>query len=288
VPERYQRWEGIRERNVILSVTMRVFGHGRKQPTLVERVHLFFLYASAWYFVYGLMLRRRGDICRKAWVDTCVPIDLGGGCVGRGSTCASEDLLADTPDRFNDYEAISASTRVEMDESKARCVDEGIVDSICDLPMCRALHSSRESITCSAMSEGDAVPDGFCMCDDPFGRVAVEIMFYTIAMKVLYLPFWYSFVVDLEAISKKCHMVMLCLAIFLYSMLFLCGGMVIMTFVNQWKGWGWETGQWFVSFIFLCLLEVVKSFLFGFVIGSYVIEPLCCKYVARVWKFMLA
>lgn len=278
VPERYQRWEGIRERNTILSLGFGAFGYGRKQPTKAERLHLFLLFAFVWYLAYSINLRRRGRPCRKAWVEKCVPESLGGSCT---VDCATEEVLAETPDAFSDYNSVMESTRYGAELDEAACLQGSTAPDLCTIPMCTTGGDA-------CIDEPDS-SDGFCMCYSGVWAYLVEILLYTILFKLLYMPFWYLLVFDL----KKCcgsyaHWCIESLVVILYLFIFTISVAILYRYMNDMTGFLWESGFWFVTFFLLCLFEVVKSFTFGFLVGTYVVRPLCGPFVAGCWKFMLA
>jgi len=292
-PERYQRWEGIRERNTILSLFFSLFGHGRVQPTKCERLQLFFLYASVWYLAYTFSLRRRGNPCRKAWVDACVPARLGGGCLktGIGATgvgkwnCSSTAVLAKTPSGWDDWSKLSSSTRVGINIEKADCVEAG--HSPCSVPMCAV-----EGPTCEYKTDG---LQGFCKCNSWHILVIWDTILYTCLFKLFYMPFWYLFVADLTACVGRCCAVCLHMLVIPFYLIFmLLSVMILWRYMDDMEGFWWETCWWFVSFCILCCFEVVKSFTFGFLLGSYVIKPICAPcglpgaYFTGFYKFLLA
>jgi len=280
-PERYQRWEGIRERNTILSLIFGLLGYGRKQPTKFERVQLFLLYASVWYLAYTMSLRRRGRPCRKAWVEACVPQHLGGGCDGTGryGNCSSAAVLALSPDGFDDYEAMMSSTRIGIDIDKAECVKAG--HSPCSIPLC-----ATEGPTCEFKRDGVG---GFCRCNDWGSLFVFDTIMYTFLFKLLYMPFWYLMVMDLESVFG--HRVDRCISAsvaILYATILLLTVIVLWRYMDTADGFAWETFWWFVSFFFLCCFEVVKSFTLGFLLGAYVVRPLFGPCASGIWKFLLA
>jgi len=288
VPERYQRWEGIRERNTILSLGFGVAGYGRKQPTKVERLHLFLLFAFVWYLAYSINLRRRGRPCRKAWVEKCVPESLGGSCT---VDCSPAEVLAETPEAFSDYEAVKESTSFAAEFEEAACLTGSIkfeksrrrLTSTCTIPMC-----ATDGKAC--IDEPDAT-EGFCICYSGIGAYFVEALLYTILFKLLYMPFWYLMVADLKALPwclKGLHWCVETLVVVLYVFIFGISVVILYRYMNELKGFLWETGWYLMSFFIMCLFEVVKSFSLGFLMGTYVIRPLCGPFVAGCWKFMLA
>merc|ERR1739838_972024 len=99
--------------------------------------------------------------------------------------------------------------------------------------MCRA--PGRNGSICASISDGDDIT-GFCNCDGFHERVALEWLFYTIATKILHLPFWHIFVIDLEEVSKTCHRLVLFLATSLHTTMFLCGALVMWSEIKQWRG----------------------------------------------------
>lgn len=281
VPERYQRWEGIRERNTILSLIFGLFGHGRKQPTKFERMQLFILYASVWYLAYSMSLRRRGRPCRKAWVDACVPEHLGGGCRGIGDlgNCSSANILAMTPEAFNDYGNMRSSTRIGINIKEAECVKAG--HSPCSIPLCAA-----EGATCEYKQDG---LKGFCRCNSWIRLVVWDTIMYTFFFKLLYMPFWYLFVTDLEIYLGRAGNFLVALTVApLYIIILMLSVVILWTYMETAGGVAYETMFWFFSFVCLCCFEVVKSFTFGMLLGSYVIRPICGPCVSGVWKFLLA
>lgn len=278
VPERYQRWEGIRERNAILSLAFGIAGRCRKQPRLNERTHLFLLYAAVWFFSYSITIRRRGITCRKAWVETCVPVDRGGGCI---DTCASTVVLGATPEGFADFSAVARSSRHKLDINKMRCVESGVVESVCDLPMC----ARRGGEAC--ISDGHQ-PSGLCPCDPAVGARIYEVLLYTVAFKLLHYPYWLLYVRDLSSWHWCLRRMAYASSIVIYVFLFTMSFHVLWSYLEDSGAVLWETGAWLISFASLCLFEVVKSFTVGFIVGAYVIDALCCHTVSQIWKFCLA
>jgi len=265
VPERYQRWEGIRERNVITSNLAALCGRGRKQPSRVERLHLLILYAAVWFLCYAISLRRRGNPCRKAWVEECVPASLGGRC---SNECATAAILDKTPERFSNFQDVIDETQFGLDVDKAACVSQGSVQSPCDVGMC----ADEGERTCFDKADGTT---GFCRCDPTAFRVVYDIALYCLAFKVCYLPYWYLFVMDTD---KKCGVVCSRVISFsvivLYTIIFALGLVILATFMGTVIGVYWEILWWLATFSVLCCTEVVKAFIFGFIVGTYVITPI--------------
>lgn len=285
VPERYQRWEGIRERNTILSLFFGMCGHGRKQPIKFERIQLFILYASVWYLAYTMSLRRRGRPCRKAWVEACVPENMGGGCSGTGrfGNCSSVEILAASPDGFNDFHSMYkgwSSTRIGIKIDEAECVKAG--HSPCSVPLC----ADDKEDTCVDKRDGTG---GFCRCHNWGSLVFFDTVIYTILFKLLYMPFWYLFVIDLEKYCGKIMDRFVTLSVTpLYSIIFTTTIIILWRYMDSADGFAWETSWWFITFLCLCCFEVVKSFTLGFIVGSYVICPLFGPCVSSMWKFLFA
>lgn len=280
VPERYQRWEGIRERNTILSLVFKLCGHGRKLPTLLERVHLFILYASIWWATHIFATRLHGNACRKGWVEACVPLDLGGDCrVG----CATASVLDRTPEDYRDYDTVRHATWTKLDVRRAPCLKEN-VSAACLHPMCAPL--DEESCLSRKVQE---FYGGFCACAPLFKFYIFQVLVYALMFKVLYMPFWYLFVLDLRRCCGPCMAVVFrCIPVPVYVVMLLFGNRWLWEYVHDEHAFWMEFLYWCLSFVVLCLFEVVKSFLLGFVLGRYVISALCGQCSGAIWKFMLA
>jgi len=276
VPERYQRWESIRERNVILSLVLGLLGHGRKQPTSRERIHLLLLYASVWYLSYAFALKYRGEGCRKGWAQTCVPQQLGGGC---SSQCARQEVLQQTPQSFAKYEKVLKVAAVTVNVHDALCVINGNFSSPCEIPMC----APRGQKTCISDRRGAS---GMCKCQP--NSLVFEVVLYTVLFKLLYMPYWYLFVFDLQEFGSWCAWIVARSAMALYLMLFLAGFVMQVQYFHSFGGVVLETIYWLMSFCVICCFEVVKAFTLGFLVGSYVLRPMCGGLPAGVWKFFLS
>jgi len=283
VPERYQRWEGIRERNTILSLAFGLAGHGRKQPTKLERVQLFLLYAAVWYMCYAIMLRRSSYACHRTWAEACAPVSVGGGCTVEAE-CADEEVLARMPDGFSDFSELRARTSFVVEHSDAKCLESGAAASMCQMPMC----APGDEMPC--FRDSDSV-GGFCYCEDYFVLMIFSTLLYTVMFKVLYYPIWLLSGFDLDTMCFNCKTVGRTSNLFvflLYVVLTLCAAMMIGRYTGSTSGLGVETLQWFWTFVALCLFEVVKAFSLGYVGGAYVVYPLFGPCAARAWKFALA
>lgn len=288
VPERYQRWEGIRERNPVLSMAFGLTKFRRKQPTRAERVHLFVLYGAVWYFAYAFTLRRRGRACRKSWIEACVPEDQGGLCT---TNCANRSVLERTPAAFAKYEDLREATMPSVDLNSLACIQEGAVRSACEVAMCT------EAATRSCLSDPKA-SDGICVCDSNEDRVVLESIIYSLLFKIIYMPYLYIFWTDLpNSRITRClpdkyrhvpdYMIQ-CTTVGIYVGLFAIGLFTMEVYFNNLAGILWESLWWFWTFLVLCTIEVFKAFFLGYILGSYVLSPLCCPCFSRIWKFMFS
>mmetsp|Transcript_4047 Transcript_4047/g.11504 ORF Transcript_4047/g.11504 Transcript_4047/m.11504 type:complete len:514 (+) Transcript_4047:75-1616(+) len=278
-PERYQRWEGIRERNPIMSLLFSLSNHGqvcRMQPSRVERVHLFLLYAAVWLFSYSTVLGHRGDQCRMAWAERCVPRNVtGGGCADR---CASDAILDATPQEFRDYERFSL--KIDFNIDAAVCLKAGSIRSPCEIPMCT------RNLDDDCMDEDETA--GFCKCKAVVEVLVWEYILYAVLHKILYLPFWFVLRLDVEDRHRHFNCIILTVVVLMYSMLFLLGLIFMWRLLGgSFTGFAIAFLFWIVSFVLLCCLEVVKAFTLGYIVASYLIRPLC-PILSKLWKFAFA
>jgi len=126
------------------------------------------------------------------------------------------------------------------------------------------------------------------MCKCQPNSLVFEVVLYTVLFKLLYMPYWYLFVFDLQEFGSWCAWIVARSAMALYLMLFLAGFVMQVQYFHSFGGVVLETISWLMSFCVICCFEVVKAFTLGFLVGSYVLRPMCGGLPAGVWKFFLS
>merc|ERR1711920_416980 len=102
---------------------------------------------------------------------------------------------------------------------------------------------------------------------------------------------WLLLKQDLDSVCCDCKAVArlsVLIVFFLFGFLVLIAVGLLASYTGSATGVGRETLSWLLSFVVLCLFEVVKAFTLGYVGGAYVVYPLFGPCVAKAWKFLLA
>merc|ERR1712080_432962 len=111
---------------------------------------------------------------------------------------------------------------------------------------------------------------GFCRCNSLGGLMVFDTILYTVLFKLLYMPFWYLFVADMQQLLGRVPDLCMKLSVVpLYSIVLLTGVAILWNYMDSADGFAWETFWWLITFIFLCCFEVIKGFTLGFLLGSY-------------------
>mmetsp|Transcript_101350 Transcript_101350/g.285862 ORF Transcript_101350/g.285862 Transcript_101350/m.285862 type:complete len:1060 (-) Transcript_101350:152-3331(-) len=333
VPERYQRWEGIRERNAVLSFVFGLVGNGRKHPTLGQRVHLIFLYLALYFFSYSAMrsLHDYEADCQMLWEEECLrhpAIDhntsglntsaprgllnlltasLDSECPWLSSTSSPDEMGCFSGGSCNvethGWDCCGSGMRMRCPEGYRACnatVDDAGLDFVCqrscaayggvrgcegscrqspcDLPMC-----ADQGPSCWDEPMAGPAVASFCRCKSYASFLLTELILFSLVFKVIYLPFRMLFFVALGKVSCCVQ----ALVAFICALLFYMGGCFLYTAVTD-GHLGVEMAFWVMTVFLLSLLEAVKSFVGGYLLGTYVLGPLCPKWVSRVWKFFFA
>jgi len=291
LPHRYISWERNRESNVVLAFVFGLLGAGRPQPSACERSILLLLYAAISFFNFTIWGVVGSPACRAAWVAQCVPPTLGGACE---SQCATPEVLAS-------WKPDWASYSFALSESALRSLNftamvEGHNSTMagwspCKLPLCVHVSGScyLEKSNQACEPGGNDGANAMCPCNKlvDMGNSVMQACFLLIFMKALYIPVLKVFLTSFES-SPNCCLRMLNTIVAAFTVVF-CGRLFLLAL--HYNAENVQEGlmplffaHWLANFLGLTILEAVKGFLLGHVVGYYFVRPLCCTSLWQVWR----
>eukprot|EP00429_Kryptoperidinium_foliaceum_P054550 CAMPEP_0176080234 /NCGR_PEP_ID=MMETSP0120_2-20121206/40132_1 /TAXON_ID=160619 /ORGANISM="Kryptoperidinium foliaceum, Strain CCMP 1326" /LENGTH=414 /DNA_ID=CAMNT_0017413997 /DNA_START=1 /DNA_END=1245 /DNA_ORIENTATION=+ len=275
IPEHYQRWESIRERNVILSLLFWLLRHGRHEPTGCERINLLLLYMATWFWCFSFLERFKGRevACQQEWIETCVPVSLGGGC-SDDARCAELAVIETTPDALKDYRAIARKrSSLKARERSLQCLGDDEA-RICNLSMCSGSNEPCDGGFCDCRVAGHQVIQGFR-----------DLLLYMLFFKVVYFPF--DMLLRYE-LTGCWHNLGVIASIAASALVALVGAQSFWAYDPRGRTFAIVLLRFLFTFLCLCLFEAIKAFALGYLVGTYVVQPNCWSIAARIWKYLLA
>jgi len=235
------------------------------------------LYAAAAFMVMGLTVETP-SVCRASWIGACVPIADGGEC---SANCAEEAVWDKTPDAFK-----STGILVEVPyRTKLR-------PEACQIPLCSA-----RDYSCGLASDREQcdLKDpklGACECVYYLEELTFNFAFRTLCLLVIlrvpYVPARLLMLRHFDSSEYCCvralSMSINCFVGFMAIVLFGLGADILSDLKSPFAV---VIGQWALWCLLFTMLDALKSFALGYILGYYFVRPMCCSCFWVIWRTVL-